>query len=154
VNAARAKHRFAHDAHDAHAVLVRNCFRDIEAANEKPMGNVGIVGNSTHLHIAASTAWRNAAGCICKAGDVARMVGRRGQRMHVELIAPPHDQPLSRDEAARYLGVSRATMSCWATRRTGPRYSRSGKVRGRVWYRVRDLDAFIEARHVAVEARP
>ena len=74
--------------------------------------------------------------------------------MHVELIAPPHDQPLSRDEAARYLGVSRATMSCWATRRTGPRYSRSGKVRGRVWYRVRDLDAFIEARHVAVEARP
>lgn len=74
--------------------------------------------------------------------------------MHVELIAPPHDQPLTRDQAARYLGVSRNTMSSWATRGTGPRYSRSGKVRGRVWYRVRDLDAFIESRHVAVEARP
>ena len=74
--------------------------------------------------------------------------------MHVEMIAPPHDQPLSRDEAARYLGVSRYTLSAWAARGTGPRYSRSGKVRGRVWYRVRDLDAFIESRHVAVEARP
>ena len=72
--------------------------------------------------------------------------------MHVEMIAPPHDQPLTRDQAARYLGVSRSTLSSWAARKVGPRYSRSGRVRGRVWYRVRDLDAFVESRHVAVVA--
>jgi excisionase family DNA binding protein len=70
--------------------------------------------------------------------------------MHVEMMTT--DQPLTRDEAARYLGVSRNTLSSWAARKAGPPYSRSGKVRGRVWYRVRDLDAWLESRHVNVEA--
>jgi len=62
--------------------------------------------------------------------------------------APPGDRPMSRDEAAAYLGLSRVTLACWAARRTGPAYCRSGSKRGRVWYRACDLDAWMESRQV------
>jgi hypothetical protein len=61
-------------------------------------------------------------------------------------IAP--DKPLSREEAAEYLGLSPITLQCWAAQGAGPTYSRSGEKRGRVWYRRADLDRWIESRSI------
>lgn len=55
-------------------------------------------------------------------------------------------RPLSREQAAEYLNTTVNTLAGWAARRTGPRYSRSGVQRGKVWYRVADLDAWLESR--------
>lgn len=63
----------------------------------------------------------------------------------------PAGEILSRDEAAVFLRVSPATLQNWAAHGTGPRYSRSGDVRGRTWYRRVDLLRWLEAR--AVNAR-
>jgi hypothetical protein len=65
--------------------------------------------------------------------------------MHVTNTATD-TRPLSRDEAAAYLGTTVNTLAGWAARRIGPRYSRSGSRRGKVWYRVCDLDAWLESR--------
>jgi len=64
------------------------------------------------------------------------------------------DRPMSREEAARYLGTTVNTMAAWAARSMGPAYSRSGSQRGKVWYTVADLDAFIEARKVSPHSTP
>jgi hypothetical protein len=58
------------------------------------------------------------------------------------------DQPMNREQAAKHLGVSPVTLACWAARGIGPAYSRSGTKRGKVWYRTRDLDAWMESRQV------
>jgi len=55
---------------------------------------------------------------------------------------------LSRDEAAAYLRVSPATLNNWAARGLGPRYSRSGAVRGRTLYRLADLRDWLHRRSV------
>jgi len=60
------------------------------------------------------------------------------------MIAP--DRPMSREEAARYLGTTVNTLAAWAARSMGPAYSRSGSQRGKVWYTQRDLDEWIESR--------
>jgi hypothetical protein len=57
--------------------------------------------------------------------------------------------PLSRREAAEFLGVACSTLAKWATvPGKGPRYSRSATRRGHVWYRVEDLERFVESRTV------
>lgn len=45
-------------------------------------------------------------------------------------------------EAARYLGVSPATLNAWRSRGTGPEYLKLG---GKVFYPVRLLDAYCDA---------
>ena len=55
---------------------------------------------------------------------------------------------LRRRQAAAFLNVSESTMAHWAWLGTGPRYSRSGDVRGRVWYRLDDLRSWLESRSV------
>jgi excisionase family DNA binding protein len=61
---------------------------------------------------------------------------------------------LTRKQAAEYLGLSPVTLARWAIERKGPRYSRSGEHRGRCWYRIEDLDQWLESRRVSGEARP
>ena len=53
------------------------------------------------------------------------------------------------DEAARYVGMSAASLYCYRSRRVGPR---SLKVGGRVLYRRADLDEWIERNAVVREA--
>jgi excisionase family DNA binding protein len=65
--------------------------------------------------------------------------------------APPQsaadpEQKFSRDEAARYLGISRRTLEGWAVRGGGPRMLKLGS---RVVYRRRDLDAWVTTRERA-----
>ena len=56
------------------------------------------------------------------------------------------EELLSRGEVARLLGVSRETLKGWARRGVGPAFSRSGPVRGRVWYQTADVIAWLESR--------
>lgn len=49
------------------------------------------------------------------------------------------DGRVSRADAAKYLGMAPKTLSIWATQGTGPR---PRKVGGRVFYYLRDLEAF------------
>ncbi|SFU77224.1 helix-turn-helix domain-containing protein [Nitrosospira multiformis] len=58
---------------------------------------------------------------------------------------------LNRREAAEYIGTSFATLTCWASRRKGPIYYKTGKL---VWYLKSDLDAFLESRRMAFEQVP
>jgi hypothetical protein len=55
------------------------------------------------------------------------------------------DGRLSRDHAARYLGVEPKTLSHWAMQGKGPR---PVKVGGRAFYFRNDLDAFIRGRGI------
>ena len=50
------------------------------------------------------------------------------------------DGRMTRNDAARYLGVQPTTLAYWALRPYGARPRRIG---GRVFYRKADLDAFI-----------
>lgn len=50
------------------------------------------------------------------------------------------DGRMSRQDAARYLGLKEKTLAMWALSGKGPR---SVKVGGRVFYFKADLDAFI-----------
>lgn len=52
------------------------------------------------------------------------------------------DGRVTRREAARVLGVAERTLANWKSRRCGPRQLR---LRGRVFYRMEDLQSFIEA---------
>ncbi len=47
------------------------------------------------------------------------------------------DGTMTRDNAARYLGISRHTLAAWAHLKTGPRYM---KLRRKTYYRKTDLD--------------
>lgn len=46
--------------------------------------------------------------------------------------------------AARYLGVSAQTLSNWRYEGRGPTYRRDGRPHSRVYYRVADLDAWLQ----------
>jgi hypothetical protein len=50
------------------------------------------------------------------------------------------DGRLTREDAAMYLGKSAKTLAMWAMTGKGPRSIRVG---GRVFYYLRDLDAFV-----------
>lgn len=58
----------------------------------------------------------------------------------------PIERIYTRAEAADRLGVTVRTMATWATCKRGPKYSRSGDVRGRVIYRESDLQAWLDER--------
>lgn len=55
----------------------------------------------------------------------------------------PAAYAVGREEAGAYIGVSPRTLDRWRTDGTGPRFSR---VNGRVLYRVKDLEAFVDRR--------
>jgi hypothetical protein len=56
----------------------------------------------------------------------------------------PELETYSRAEAARRLGVAVSTMKRWAVVGRGPRYSRTGDVRGRTIYSAADLAAWLD----------
>jgi predicted DNA-binding transcriptional regulator AlpA len=58
----------------------------------------------------------------------------------------PVERTYSRAAAAERLGLSRATLARWAVQGRGPRYSRTGDVRGKAIYREADLIAWLESR--------
>lgn len=64
-----------------------------------------------------------------------------------------HDPVLSREEAARFLGVSPQTLAGWGVEGKGPTFSRTGPTRGRVMYRRSALLAFLERTEVRQERR-
>lgn len=67
--------------------------------------------------------------------------------MHAPATLPP--PPLTRKQAAQFLSVSEQTLANWAREPgRGPRFSRSSDHRGRVWYAVADLVAYLESRAV------
>ena len=55
-------------------------------------------------------------------------------------------ETLTRDAAARLLGLKPATLARWATKGRGPRFARTGAVRGRCLYSVVDLQGWLEMR--------
>lgn len=67
--------------------------------------------------------------------------------MHVAMM-PPELELFTRAEAARRLGLSPATLKRYAVEGRGPRYTRTGDVRGRVMYRASDLIEWLEQRSV------
>lgn len=60
--------------------------------------------------------------------------------MHVVM---PQLETYSRAEAARRLGLAAGTLKRWAAQGIGPRYSRTGTVKGRVIYTAADLAAWL-----------
>ena len=65
--------------------------------------------------------------------------------MHVTaLAAPVVSRPLSRREAAEFLGLHPTTLAKWAQAGRGPRYARLGDRKGRTLYEVDDLLAWLE----------
>lgn len=61
------------------------------------------------------------------------------------MTATLHHELLTRREAAAFLSISPGTLARWAVQGKGPRYSRSGETRGKVWYSLADLSAWLEA---------
>ena len=59
-----------------------------------------------------------------------------------EAAAFPAWRPLSRFEAAKFLGKSPYTLGTWASYGYGPKFKRDA---GRCWYWLRDLAAWREA---------
>ena len=57
-------------------------------------------------------------------------------------------EPMTRKQAAAFLGLSTYTLARWAMQGKGPRYSRTGDIRGRALYRSSDLIAWLESRSV------
>jgi excisionase family DNA binding protein len=55
-----------------------------------------------------------------------------------------HESPLNPVKAAKYMGVSEATLRLWRSEGKGPQYFRAGDKLVR--YRRADLDAWIESR--------
>jgi len=55
-------------------------------------------------------------------------------------------ETLSRSAAARLLGLKPATLARWATKGRGPRFARTGAVRGRCLYAIADLQGWLEMR--------
>lgn len=72
---------------------------------------------------------------------LARQIAGRVPR---DLHALHSNELLSRDEAARYLGVASATLAGWAS--TGSQAIPVAKIGGLAKYRKSDLDAFIARR--------
>lgn len=76
---------------------------------------------------------------------VPRIRGLRGVAPRSTLRAMTGHLVASRD-AARYLGLSAATLRNWRWRGRGPRFVKIGGPRGRVAYRPEDLDAYVQSR--------
>lgn len=55
---------------------------------------------------------------------------------------------LTRKAAAEYLNLRPRTLARYAQMSRGPRYLRTGDQKGRVFYRLADLDAWLESRAV------
>jgi len=68
----------------------------------------------------------------------------------MHLNATPQREHLTREQAAAYLSVAPKTLARWAAQSRGPRYARSGDRRGRCWYALSDLDAWLESRKVSL----
>jgi len=66
------------------------------------------------------------------------MIKLRVRERHM-LVTP--DGRLSRSHAARYLGVAEQTLANWRSLGRGPKSFRLG---GRVFYRLVDLEAFVD----------
>ncbi|BAE52447.1 hypothetical protein amb3643 [Paramagnetospirillum magneticum AMB-1] len=66
----------------------------------------------------------------------------------IQVVVLP-DGRMDRENAAKYLGLNARTLCNLAVQKAGPRYVR---VRGRVYYFLRDLDAYIQAATVRAEA--
>jgi len=64
------------------------------------------------------------------------------------------EELLSRREVAALLGVSGETLKGWARRGVGPAFSRSGPVRGRVWYQAADVLMWLEQRKQVLGPSP
>jgi predicted DNA-binding transcriptional regulator AlpA len=67
--------------------------------------------------------------------------------MHVTMNHP-EAEVLTRAQAAARLGLSPKTLKRYASEGRGPRYCRTGDVRGRVMYRVSDIAEWLEQRRV------
>jgi len=67
--------------------------------------------------------------------------------MHV-VINHPEAEVLTRAQAAARLGLSEKTLKRYAAEGRGPRYCRTGDVRGRAMYRVSDLIEWLDERRV------
>lgn len=65
---------------------------------------------------------------------------------HISLSITP-------DEAAEALGVSTVTLTEWRKRGIGPAFVRVGAKRGRVLYKVADLEAFLDDNRVETNTR-
>lgn len=53
------------------------------------------------------------------------------------------DERLTRADAAKFIGVRSRTLANWKSKGTGPRQT---KVGGRVFYRLADLQVFVETK--------
>ena len=60
------------------------------------------------------------------------------ERVRVRILP---DGRMTRDDAARYLGMTSKTLAMWWTQRKGPRAHRVG---GRCFYYQDELDVFIQ----------
>lgn len=60
-------------------------------------------------------------------------------------LIPQSPEMLTREQAARYLGLQVQTLSVWACRGCGPKFVKLGRA---VRYRKSDLDAYVESRVV------
>ncbi|WP_430867441.1 helix-turn-helix transcriptional regulator [Demequina aurantiaca] len=54
---------------------------------------------------------------------------------------------LSGPDAALYLGVATQTLANWRNLGRGPKYMRQGRLHARVYYKIADLDAWIDEDH-------
>lgn len=67
-------------------------------------------------------------------------------------MASVTDRLLSPEEAAEYLGgVSLSTLSNWRVQRTGPAYTKAGRL---IRYRESSLVAYLAARNVGTSDQP
>ncbi len=58
-----------------------------------------------------------------------------------QTVHSPAAYAVGREQAGAYIGVSPRTMDRWRTEGRGPKFSR---VNGRVVYRLKDLEAFVD----------
>jgi hypothetical protein len=58
---------------------------------------------------------------------------------------------LERKDAARFLGLSPNTLTCWVTRKKGPPFFKPGK---KALYKVADLQKFLDDHRVSFEQVP
>jgi excisionase family DNA binding protein len=60
-------------------------------------------------------------------------------------LIPQSPEMLTREQAAKYLGLQVQTLNAWACRGCGPKFVKLGRA---VRYRKSDLEAYIESRVV------
>jgi len=66
-------------------------------------------------------------------------------------MASDVDRLMSTDEAAEYLGVAVSTLNNWRVLRTGPSYTKAGRL---VRYRRSALIAYLASRNVGTSDQP